>query len=155
MMDRARGAGGFTLVELMITVAIVGRLATIARPNYYHMTLRAKRAELPANLGCIRRLEVAYEIEWDTYMDCELTPATSPGRMATDFGVGAHSDHDFVMLGWLPDGRVRGQYMVETEAQGRRFTATGQADIDGNTDFCIFEATHHTNVTNMTANNVF
>lgn len=41
---------GFTLVELMIVVAIVGILATIAYPSYQEYGRRAKRAEARAHL---------------------------------------------------------------------------------------------------------
>lgn len=49
---------GVTLVELMITVAIVGILATIAYPSYRQYTLRANRTE-----GKVELQEVAQELE--------------------------------------------------------------------------------------------
>lgn len=55
----------FTLVELMITVGVVGALAAVAVPGWMNLTYRAKRAELPPNVDGIRTAEMSYRSTFD------------------------------------------------------------------------------------------
>ena len=61
------GRAGFTLIELMIVIAILSILAAIAIPNYYSYTCKAKQGEAKDFLGVMGRCEEAYFIEYNTY----------------------------------------------------------------------------------------
>ena len=67
MLQRARSEQGFTLIELMIVVAIIGILAAIAIPNFLAYQARAKQSEAKTTLGGIYTSEVGYFGEWNTY----------------------------------------------------------------------------------------
>ena len=53
---RVASRGGFTLVEMMICVSIVGILATIAAPTYMASVMKAKEAALRQDLFTLRDL---------------------------------------------------------------------------------------------------
>ena len=55
-------SGGFTLIEIMIAIAIVAILAAVAIPSYRNYTIRGKIPEATANLGAKRvKLEQYYQ----------------------------------------------------------------------------------------------
>lgn len=67
-----RNERGFTLVELMIVVIIVGILAAVAIPMYQGATERAKASEAVAALGTIRGAMRVYYAEHGTYVNANF-----------------------------------------------------------------------------------
>jgi len=63
MLRGKKGKKGFTLIELMIVVAIIGILAAIAIPNFLRFQAKSKQSEAKTNLGGIFTAETAYFAE--------------------------------------------------------------------------------------------
>ncbi|MBX3022022.1 MAG: prepilin-type N-terminal cleavage/methylation domain-containing protein [Bdellovibrionales bacterium] len=62
-----RNNKGFSLVELMVVVAIIGILAAIAVPNYQRFTAKSKQSEAKSNLSAVYSAERAFFAEWQAY----------------------------------------------------------------------------------------
>jgi len=58
---------GFTLIELMVVIAIIIILAAIAIPNYLKMTERAKRSRLASDYATLATVLETFKTDWGIY----------------------------------------------------------------------------------------
>ncbi len=118
---------GFTLIELMIVVAIIGILAAIAIPNFLRFQLKSKTSEGKVNLSAIRTAEESYLAEFGSYVSAPAAPGSIPG---TTKGTWPATAAGFDTIGWGPEGAVFFQYAIAVTGTG--YTASADADLDGN-----------------------
>ncbi len=123
---------GFTLIELMIVVAIIAFLSMIAIPSFSKFLAKSKRAEAYLNLSALCTAEKAYFAENGRYTNV-LYGANGAGWKPSDncqytygFGGGSPGQSCFIgKLGAQPSD-LRG-----SSASDNGFVAVAAADIAG------------------------
>jgi type IV pilus assembly protein PilA len=82
-----RNKQGFTLIELMIVVAIIGILAAIAIPSFLKYQAKAKSAEAKANLKGMFTTEISYYSDNSQYQTLNTINYPPIGNMRYSYSV--------------------------------------------------------------------
>jgi type IV pilus assembly protein PilA len=78
-----RSQKGFTLIELMIVVVIIGILAALAIPRFMRATTKSKQSEAKTILKQIYTMEQTYRQQNDTYWAGGPAGSATPNALAT------------------------------------------------------------------------
>ena len=101
-----RAQAGFTLIELMIVVAIIGVLAAIAIPQYQNYIVKSRQVEATQTLAAVYTNELAY------------------------FGVNNAYGGSEAAIELIVDGTRRYAPVVFTNVTNSTYTATIRANLD-------------------------
>ncbi len=133
---------GFTLVELMIVVVILGILAAVAIPAFTRYVKRSKTSEASGNIAKIYQGELTYyqasaeRSGVATFVAAPVNPSGTPGTAKYAVNTAAWNVDGWRDIGFSLDSGHYYRY-IATGNTGV-FTARGEGNLDGDTDLSTF-----------------
>ncbi len=126
---------GFTLIEVMMVVMILGIVSAIAVPNFLRYQAKARQAEARQNLGGIFVAEIAYFGElsrYGTFNQIGFSVAGASNRYTYRSGIGGDNIQSSIPpgVGVVAEGTCGGVIPASQNTSPMGFTATASANLD-------------------------
>ena len=130
MFNRTNAQKGFTLIELMIVVVIIGILASLAIPRFMSASTRSKQSEAKQLLKQIYTMQHTFR---------QGNPANAYGDLGVS--VAAPGPGSFPEIGVEVSAGTRYDYSIAGGANAFTATATGNLDDDAAIDTWTIDET--------------
>ena len=124
-MTRLKWGGGFTLIEIMVVLAVVGILASVAIPSYADYQRRAIAREGVVALMGLATLQERTRLLTGRYANQEslLAQRQLPSRVANHFALSVVVEAGYWAMQLLPRGSYNTFQQIELDSRGQRSPA--------------------------------
>jgi type IV pilus assembly protein PilA len=110
-LNKKKGEQGFTLVELLVVIVIIGILTAIALPSFLNQTAKAKQVEAKTNMSSMNKIQQAYRIENGSFSnnfgDLALGRLVGANNPAYTYTIPTASTTDFAGLATTNDAALK------------------------------------------------